>query len=67
MPDYRYYFLDEQGHVARVVELESEHDQAAEIEADRLRGDHGGELWQLQRKIKTHAPIKPNALTGRLK
>lgn len=51
MTDYRLYFIDESGHIKRVVEL----DCATEAEAVREAESHVGfmamELWQRARVV----------------
>ena len=53
MDSYELYFLNPKGnHIRRFREFEAEHDFAALVEAERLRGDGPMELWCHNRKVE---------------
>jgi hypothetical protein len=62
MPEYRIYFIGEDGHFKSSVGLECADDSKAEEKAKQLVDGHDIELWQRTRKIATfdHTP-KPGS------
>ena len=56
MADYRLYFLDPDGHVARSIELQLETDDDALREVSGHPHAYGMELWQLGRCVRTFRP-----------
>ncbi len=59
MADYRIYFLDPDGHVARSIELQLETDDDALKAASGHSHAYGMELWQLGRHVRTFKPVPP--------
>ncbi len=51
MPDYRAYFLGDDGHVMSAVNLSCSDDDAAADTAKQFADDHDVELWQFDRLI----------------
>jgi hypothetical protein len=51
MPDYRAYLLDEQGHIIKPFEFESDDDTAALEHARRYVDGHDVEVWHLGRVV----------------
>jgi hypothetical protein len=51
MPDYRAYFLGDDGHIMSAVNLRCSDDDAAADTAKKLANDHDVELWQFDRLI----------------
>ena len=51
MPDYRAYFLGDDGHVIGAVNLSCSDDDTTADTAKQLAGDHDIELWQFNRLI----------------
>ena len=51
MGHYRLYFLDEQGHIKRPLDLECETDEDALEAASQHRHQHGTELWEGKRLV----------------
>ena len=51
MPDYRAYFLGDDGHIMSAVNLWCSDDDAAVDTAKELADDHDVELWQFDRLI----------------
>ena len=53
MSDYKLYFLDDTGHIARAMDLECHDDIEAIALARSYPCKHGIELWQRARKVGT--------------
>ncbi|HXO70738.1 MAG TPA: hypothetical protein VN838_17390 [Bradyrhizobium sp.] len=51
MPDYRVYFIGNDGHFEKAVPLDCPDDASAIASAKQLIDGHDIELWQLGRKI----------------
>jgi len=61
MADYRLYFLDEQGHVRRALDMECRDDaQAIAVVTEHL-SDQAMELWQGSRKVHVFEPASRHA------
>ena len=56
MSEYKLYFLDDAGHIARAMDLECRDDRDAIAAAHAHPGEHGAELWQSARKVGDVAP-----------
>ena len=53
MPEFRAYFLDEDGHIENRINIVCEDETTAEDKVKRLLAGHDVELWQGDRKIGT--------------
>jgi hypothetical protein len=53
MPEYRAYFVGQDGHIHNVVVLDCLDDDVAKEQAKQLADGHDIELWQFERKIAT--------------
>ena len=56
MADYRLYFLDTSGHVARSIELQHDTDDGALEAVSGYPHAYGTELWQLARRVHVFKP-----------
>ena len=61
MLDYRLYFLDEQGHVRRGLDLECRDDAHAIAVVSEHLSDEAMELWQGARKVRVFEPASRHA------
>ena len=63
MLQYRLYFLDEQGHIARAIVIEGADDADAIAQATAKGDGRAMELWQETTRVKCFAP-RPRTSPG---
>ena len=64
MPAYRLYFLGDDGHIVRAVELDCGHDDQAIVQAKRHADGRPLELWERARKVEVFASAASERRTG---
>ena len=56
LPDYRFYFFANDGHIERRIDLNFESDEDAIAHAKVIGSKHGIEIWEGNRKVREVLP-----------